>query len=138
MGNIIGGDLLDLGVKLQVTAGANLAAKTFVNLAGTVPSSAAVCTGGIVDKDTPSGEVADVKMAPAVLEVVATGTVTLGAQVEILTGTIVCNISGTQTNVTGAGVQDLASGYPVGRALTAGSAGDTVLVQLHTNQAKTA
>jgi len=132
----VSGDLLDLGVKLQVTVGANIAAKTLVNADGTLPATADVCTGGVAGGDTPSGEVADVKLAPGVYAIKATGTVTKGAEVEILQGTVVGNISGTQTNITAAGVQDLASGYKIGRAYSAGSAGDTVLVNLYGNQAK--
>lgn len=134
----VGGDLLNLGAIIQVTAGANLADKTLVDFDGTVPSSAARCTGGVVVKDTASGDYAAVKIPPGIYEVVATDTVTAGSEVEAYQGTVYGNIANVSTAITAAGVKNLASGYPVGRALTGGSAGDTVLVNLYGNQSKSA
>lgn len=135
MSNVLG-DLLDLGARVPggVTVGANIAAKTFVNIDGTLPASAAACTGGIAASDTPSGQVADVKLPPGIYAVVATGTVTKGLLVQILQGTVYGNISGTKTAITAAGVQNIASGLAVGRAVTGGSAGDIVLVNSTVNQ----
>lgn len=130
MATNVSGDLLDLGARMPggVTAGANFAAKTFINADGSLPSSAAACTGGITASDVASGDVADVKLPPGIYAVKATGTVTKGLQVEILQGAIYGNINGTSTSITAAGVQNIASGLVVGRALTTGVAGDTVLV----------
>jgi len=136
MATYVGGDKLVLN-KEYVTAAANLADKTLVTVAGAVPSSAAVCFG-VVEKDTASGDLATVKTAPGIVEVVASGTVTKGTKVEALQGSIYANINGTSTSITYAGVQDLVSGYPIGIAHTSGVAGDTVLVQLFANQAKSA
>ena len=129
-------DLFRSGAVLPVTAAANLAAKTFVNIDGTVPASAAECTGGVVGSDVTSGEIADIKLPIGAFAVVATGAVTKGLQVEILQGAVYGNISGTKTSITAAGVQNVASGFPVGRAYTTGVAGDTVLIIPNTNQAK--
>lgn len=118
--------------KENVTAAANLAAKTFVTVAGAVPASAAGVFYGVVEADTPNGQIAVVKTG--IIEVVATGTVTKGGKVELLQGTVYGNISGTSTAITAAGVQDIASGYPVGLALTGTTTvGDTVLVEIFTN-----
>jgi hypothetical protein len=138
MGQIVG-DLLNLGAKWQIIAGANLKGKSLVDLAGTLPADAAECTGGVVDADTPSGELADIKLLNGqILSVYATDTVTAGLKVEVynLASTIYGNINGTKTLITVAGVKNISSGYAIGRALTGGSAGQLVLVQLHTNQAK--
>jgi hypothetical protein len=136
MSTNVGGDLLNLGARIRVTVGVNIAAKTFVNLDGTLPNSAAVCTGGIALVDTASGDVADVNVPIGAFAVVATGTVTAGLMVELLQGSVYGNISGTKTAITAAGVQNIASGYPIGRALTGGSAGDTVMIIPTINQAK--
>lgn len=130
------GDMLDLGARLKVTAAVNIAARTFVNMDGSLPASAAVCTGGVADIDTPSGQSINVKMPPGIYAVKATGTVTIGLMVELLQGTIYGNISGTKTAITASGVSVIASGYPMGRAYSAGSAGDTVLVCVSTSQVK--
>ena len=130
------GDLIDLGAHLRITAGANVAAKTLVNLDGTIPASAAVCTGGVANVDCPSGSDLDLKLHPGIYAVVATGTVTLGGEVEGLSGSVYGNINGTKTAITATGVQDLASGFKIGRARSAGSAGDIVLIDLYSNQAK--
>jgi hypothetical protein len=131
-------DLFRSGAKLPVTAAANLAAHTFVNIDGTVPASAAECTGGITDSDVVSGEVADLALPIGAFAVRATGTVTKGLQVELLqdTTTVYGNISGVKTLIACAGVQNIASGYAVGRAYTSGVAGDLVLVIPSVNQAK--
>jgi hypothetical protein len=131
----VGGTLLDV-VRRQVTAAANLAAKTFVNADGSVPASAAACTGGVVLAPTASGDIADVFLPPDVVPCLATGTVTDGLEVELLQASVYDNISGTKTAITAAGVSILASGYKIGRAIGSGVAGDTVLIQLYGNQAK--
>jgi hypothetical protein len=133
-------DLLDLGVRVPggVTAGANLAAHSLVDLAGTIPSSAADCTGGVVVADTASGDLVDVKMGPGIYAVYATDTVTAGLMVEAyqLASTIYANISGTSTAVTITGVKNISSGYVIGRALTSGVAGDLVLVNMSVSPSK--
>jgi hypothetical protein len=136
MATNVSGDLLDIGARVPggVTVGVNIAAKTFVNIDGTLPSSAAACTGGVAASDTPSGEVADVKLPPGVYAVRAMGTVTKGLLVEILQGSVYGNISGTKTAITAAGVQNISAGFAIGRALTTGASGDTVLVNLSINQ----
>ena len=128
MANYVGGDRVIVNT-MQVTAGANLVDKTFVNIDGTVPANAAKCTGGVGKGDTLSGDLATLKHgAGSQLEVIATGTVTLGNFVEILTSTFTTKDT---TGVTGAGVQDASStNVVVGRALTAGSVNDTVLIEL--------
>lgn len=123
---------------LQVTTTANLAGKSLITSAGAAVASAARGVFGVISKDTPSGDYADVKIVGSIVEVIATGTVTAGAEVEVLTGTVYANINGTSTSTTSAGVQDLASGYPVGLALTGSDIYGSVLVYLYTNQAKTA
>ncbi len=135
MSNVVG-DLLDLGSRLLVTVGVNIAAKTFVNADGTLPSSAAACTGGIADADTAANDNASVKMHPGVYACVATGEVTKGLEVELLQGTVYGNIAGVKTAITAAGVSVLASGYKIGRARSAGSAGAIVLIDIYGNQAK--
>jgi len=128
MSTTVGGDRLVLN-KEYITAGANLADKTLVLVGGTVPSSGAALVFGVVEKDTASGDEATVKTL-GILEVIALGTVTKGAHVEVVTGTVYGNINGTSTSIACAGVQDVGSGYIVGRALTAGSSGDTVLIEI--------
>ena len=136
MGNVIG-DLLDIGSHILVTAGVNIAAKTFVNIDGTLPSSAAVCTGGVANADTASGDNLSVKIVPGTYAVVATGLVAKGAEVELLQGTVYGNIAGVKTAITAAGVTTLASGYKMGRALSAATAvGQIIYVLLYGNQAK--
>ncbi|CAK0766257.1 conserved hypothetical protein [Gammaproteobacteria bacterium] len=133
----VGGDKLVLN-KEYVTAGANLADKTLVTVAGAVPANGAVAYG-VVEKDTANGDLATVKTSPGIIEIVATGSVTKGGKVEALQGTVYGNIAGTSTAITAAGVQDLASGYPIGLAHTGTTTvGETVLVELFSNQAKTA
>lgn len=131
----VGGDKLVLN-KEYVTAGANLADKTLVKADGTVPASAAGAVYGVVEKDTANGDFATVKTSPGIVEVFATGTVTKGAMVEVLQGAIYANIGGVSTSITGAGVQDVAAGYPIGKAHTASDAGGTVLVELTASQVK--
>ena len=135
MASQVGGDLLRL-VKFQVTAGANLPAKTFVNLDGTLPNSAAVCTGGVTVTDVASGDIVEINLPPSIVAVYAAGTVTAGLMVEGLQASISSNINGALTAVTGTGVQNVSSGYPLGRALTSGVAGDTVQVNLSVSQVK--
>lgn len=138
MATNVAGNFLNLGSRVPggVTVGVNIAAGTFVNIDGTLPNSAAVCTGGVCQVDTPSGQIAEVAIPPGSYRVIATGTVTLGLMVELLQGTVTGNISGTSTAITAAGVQNVASGYPVGRALTSGVAGDSVLVNVSISQVK--
>jgi hypothetical protein len=121
-----------------VTSTANLCAKSLVTFAGAVPANAANSVLGVVSQDTKSGDVATVKVPPSVVEVIATGTVTAGAYVEVLTASIYVNIDGTSTAITAAGVQDQADGYSVGKAYTGGSANDTVLIALLETQAANA
>jgi hypothetical protein len=136
MATNVGGDKLVLN-KEYVTAAANLADKSLVTVGGAVPANGTVCFG-VVEKDTKTGDLATVKTAPGIVEVIAAGTVTKGSQVEALQGTIAANIDGVSTSITYAGVQDLDEGFPIGLAMTSGSAGDTVLVMLFENQAKSA
>jgi len=133
----VGGDLfVTATVPLATTA--DLAGKSLITYAGAAVASAARGVFGVIAKDTPSGDYADIKLPGSIVEVIATGTVTKGAQVEVLQGTVYANINGTSTSTTSAGVQDLASGYPIGLALTASDAYGTVLVLLYANQGKTA
>jgi hypothetical protein len=124
--------------KLPLAAAANLAGKSLVTAAGAAVTSAANSVFGVNEADTKSGDTMSVKLPPSIVEVIATGTVTKGGKVEALTATVVAQIDGTETNTTSAGVQNLASGYPIGKALTAGVANDTVLVSLFLNDGKTA
>lgn len=133
----VGGDLFVTATVSLATA-ANLAGKSLITVAGAAPSSAARAVFGVISKDTPSGDYADVKLPGSIVEVIATGTVTAGAEVEALQGTVYANINGTSTSTTSAGVQDLASGYPIGLALTGSDAYGTVLVLLYGNQGKSA
>jgi hypothetical protein len=124
MANYVGGDkwIKDKG---RVTAAANLVDKTFVNANGAVPANAAKCTGGVLERDTANGDYGVIKTG--IIEVIATGTVTAGSFVEILTSTFTTKDT---TGVTGAGVQDATSTNAiVGKALTGGSVNDTVLVE---------
>jgi len=137
MANNVGGDVWVVHT-LPITTTANLAGKSFITAAGAAVANAANSVFGVIAADTPSGDIANVKIAPSIVEVIATGTVTKGGKVEVLQATVAANINGTSTNTTSAGVQDLASGYPIGKALTAGVANDTVLVALFLNDGKTA
>jgi hypothetical protein len=125
----VGGDKLVLNVD-KVTAGQNLCGKTLVCWTGSAPAAAAGSIMGVVAKDTVSGQEATVKNGiGSILEVIATGTVTAGQLVEAYVYTIYANINGTSTAVTtAAGVMNLASGFPVGLAMTSSDAGGTVLV----------
>lgn len=123
---------------LPITTTANLAGKSLVTAAGAAVANAANSVFGVLESDTKSGDEGTLKCPPGAVEVIATGTVTKGGKVEVLQATVVANIDGASTNTTSAGVQDLASGYPIGKALTAGVANDTVLVQLFLNDGKTA
>jgi hypothetical protein len=128
MANYVGGDKVIVN-RIQVTAAANLVDKTFVDIDGAVPANATKCTGGVVQGDTANTEIATVKQGVgSQLEVIATGTVTAGNFVEILTSTFTTKDT---TGVTGAGVQNATStNVVVGRALTGGVVNDTVLVEL--------
>jgi len=134
MATNVAGDLLDLGAKIEVAAAANMAAGTFMNMDGSLPSSAAACTGGVVPVDTASGDYVDLKLPPGIYRVRATGTVTAGLLVELLQASVYGNISGTKTAITAAGVQNISAGYAIGRAITGGVSGDTVLVNVTINQ----
>jgi hypothetical protein len=125
----VGGDRKVLNTD-HVTAGQNLCGKTLVCWTGSAPAAAAGSIMGVVSKDTPSGEVATVKNGiGSILEVIATGTVTAGQLVEAYVYTIYADINGVSTAVTtAAGVMNLASGFPVGQAMTSSDAGGTVLV----------
>lgn len=137
MANYVGGDKLVLN-KMQITAAANLVDKTLVTIAGAVPANAANAAFGVVERDTANGDYATVKFgAGSVLEVIATGTVTAGNYVEVLLGSFTASIGGAAVAAqSGAGVQNIASGYVVGKAITGGSANDTVLVELISMQVK--
>ena len=140
MATQVSGDFIDLGAHWpgNITTTANIAANSFVNADGSVPANAAECTGGVCNVDTASGDYADVKIPPGIYRVIATGTVTKGLLVEILQASVSGNIAGTLTAITAAGVQNIASGKVVGRALTTGASGDTVFVNLAVNSAKSA
>lgn len=137
MANNAGGDVWVVHT-LPVTTTANLAAKSLITAAGAAVANAANSVYGVITADTKSADSASVKIAPSIVEVIATGTVTAGGKVEVLTATVVANIDGTATNTTSAGVKDLASGYPIGKAYSSGVANDTVLVGLFLNDGKTA
>lgn len=132
-----GGDMFVIGT-LPLATAANLAGKSLITVAGAAPANAARAVFGVISRDTPSGDLADVKLPGSIVEVIATGAVTKGAQVEVLQGTVYANINGTSTSTTSAGVQDLASGYPIGLALTGSDAYGTVQVLLYGNQGKSA
>ncbi len=123
---------LFISAKFRVTAGANLAKNSLVDLDGTVPSDAAVCTGGKVMNDCASGDYVEIALPPSIVVVIATGTVTAGAYQEALSSTAKTK-DGASTSY--AGVQDRTStDKVVGRAITGGSAGALVLVQLTSYQ----
>lgn len=128
MANYVGGNKHVVDFK-EVTAAANLVAWTFVNANGAVPANAAKCTGGVVQTDVTSGDYGSIAYGTgSVVKVLATGTVTEGGFVEILTSTFTTKDT---TGVTGAGVQDATSTNAiVGKAQTGGSVNDTVLVEL--------
>jgi len=131
-----GGDVFVVHT-VQVTAAANLADKSLITAAGAAPANAANGVFGVISKDTKSGDYATVKVPPSIVEVLATGTVAVGNEVEVLQATVYANIDGTSTATTSAGVTALASGYPIGRAYSASDANGTVLVGLYGNQGKT-
>lgn len=133
-----GGDKLVLN-KEYITAAANLADKSLITAAGAAPANAAQGVYGVIEKDVASGDYATVKTSPGIVEVLATGTVTKGYEVEALQATVYANISGTSTSTTSAGVQNIQSAgtsYPIGIAMTSSDAGGTVLVNLYTHQNK--
>jgi hypothetical protein len=131
MANYVGGDKWVPHTE-YVTATANLCAKTLVTWAGAVPANAANSVMGVVPTDTKSGDSVSVKTGPALVEVIATGTVTKGAYVEVLyhATAFYGDIDGTSTVIPASGVTNHSSGYVVGRAFTGGSANDTVLIYL--------
>lgn len=123
---------------MQITTSANLADKSLVTFAGAAPANAAAAFG-VIQKDTPSGYEADVIYGSSIVEVIATGTVTAGNEVEALQGTVYANILGVSTSTTSAGVQNnqaAGTSYPVGIALTGSDAGGTVLIMLYNHQNK--
>jgi hypothetical protein len=128
MANYVGGNKSVVDFK-EVTAAANLVAWTFVNANGAVPANAAKCTGGVVQTDVTNADYGSIAYGTgSVVKVLATGTVTEGGFVEILTSTFTTKDT---TGVTGAGVQDSSSTNAiVGKAQTGGSVNDTVLVEL--------
>ena len=115
--------------KRSITAAANLVDKTFVNANGAVPANAEKCTGGVVQGDTTNADYATVCVGTgSILEVIATGTVTAGGFVEILTSTFTTKDT---TGVTGAGVQNSSSTNAiVGNEGAAEAVITTVLVEL--------
>lgn len=125
--------------KLPLTAAANLAGKSLVDASGAAIANAANSVFGVNEADTKSGDTMSVKLPPSIVEVIATGTVTKGSKVEaLLSASVYANIDGTSTATSSTGVQNLSSGYPIGKALTAGVVNDTVLVSLFLNDGKTA
>lgn len=128
MANSVGGNKNVVDTKF-VTAGANLVGWTFVNANGAVPANAEKCTGGVVQSDVTSGNYGTIAYGTgSILKVLATGTVTAGNFVEILTSTFTTKDT---TSVTGAGVQDATSTNAiVGKAQTGGVVNETVLVEL--------
>ena len=138
MGNNVGGDLW-VPAMVSVTTTANLAGKSLITAAGAAVSNAANSVFGVIESDTKSGDYATVKLPPGIVEVIATGTVTKGGKVEVLCSTAVyANVDGTSTATTSAGVVNLSTGYPIGKAITGGVVNDTVLVSLFLNDGKTA
>lgn len=137
LANAVGGDDW-VAQTLPVTVSANLAAKTLVTAAGAAVANAANSVFGVTKTDVKNGDSVTVKVPPSIVQVIATGTVTKGSKVEVLQATIKALIDGVSTNTTSAGVQNLASGYPIGKALTGGVANETVTVSLFLNDAKTA
>jgi len=115
----------------QVTAAANLVAKTLITASGTVPANAAAAYGA-VRQDVANGDIADVDTV-GLIPVIATGTVTKGLNVEVLQAATFTTKD--STNVTGAGVQNVASGVIVGKAHSTGVAGDVVLIEFFGHQA---
>jgi hypothetical protein len=128
MANYVGGNKNVVNTK-QVTAAANLVGWTFVNANGAVPANAAKCTGGVVQTDVTNADYGTIVYGTgSIVKVLATGTVTEGAFVEILTSTFTTKDT---TGVTGAGVQDSsATNAIVGKAVTGGVVNETVLVEL--------
>ena len=116
-----------------ITAGANLADKTLITQAGAAVVSAALGTYGVIRGDVASGDYATVKIAPCIVEVLCTGTVTQGILVEALTGAVYANIAGTSTSTTSSGVSTIASGYAVGKALTTSAVYGTALISVFSN-----
>ena len=100
--SVVGGNAW-IAYKQTVTAGANLAGKTLITVAGAAPASAAAGVFGVIEGDVASGDYATVVVAPSIVEVIATGTVTAGSMVEGLQGTVYANISGTKTTTTSTG-----------------------------------
>lgn len=130
-----GGDIWVVHTK-KVTAAANLAGKTLITAAGAAVGSAANACYGVTATDVKNADYVAVKLAPSIVEVLATGTVTEGAYVEALQATVYANIDGTSTSTTITGVTDLASGYPLGKAYSSSTANGTALIALLVNQAK--
>jgi hypothetical protein len=128
MANYVGGNKNVVNTK-QVTAAANLVGWTFVNANGAVPANAAKCTGGVVQTDVASGDYGTIVYGQgSIVKVLATGTVTEGAFVEVLLSTFTTKDT---TGVSGAGVQDATSvNAIVGKAQTGGVVNETVLVEL--------
>lgn len=128
MANYVGGNVFVVDYE-EVTAAANLVGLTFVNANGAVPANAAKCTGGVIQTDVTNGDYGKIATGTgSIVKVIATGTVTAGNFVEILTSTFTTKDT---TGVTGAGVQDATSTNAiVGKAKTGGSVNDTVLVEL--------
>jgi hypothetical protein len=130
------GDVWVVHTDNSVAAAANLADKSLVDVSGAAIANAANACYGVVAKDTKSGDYLTIKIAPSIVEVIATGTVTKGSYVEALQATVYANIEGTSTATTSCGVTNLSSGYPLGKALSASDANGSVLVALLVNQAK--
>jgi len=127
-----GGDVFIAHTK-QVTTSANLAGKSLITYAGAALANATGACYGVIDKDVKSGDIATVKMAPSIVEVLCTGTVTEGNLVEGLQGTVYANIDGTSTTTTSCGVQNYSAGYVIGKAYSSSDANGTALIALMVN-----
>jgi len=127
-----GGDVFIAHTK-QVTTTANLAGKSLITYAGAALANATGACYGVIDKDTPSGDIATVKLAPSIVEVLCTGTVTEGNLVEGLQAAVYANINGTSTSTTSCGVTNYSSGYVIGKAYSSSDANGTALIALMVN-----
>lgn len=119
--------LYDAGDEVTVTASANVTGKTFVSLTGAVnasngtlatagPCPAAAKAFGVANKDAASGTRLVALRGPRVVPVACAGTFAAGDEVEV--------------GANGQAVK-LASGKPVGYAMSAGSANNEAYVAIY-------
>ena len=127
-----GGDIWIAHTKSLATS-ANLAGKSLITYAGAALANATGACYGVIDKDTPNGDYATVKLAPSIVEVLCTGTVTEGNLVEGLQATVYASINGASVATTSCGIQNYSSGYVIGKAYSSSDANGTALVALFTN-----